>query len=114
MKGQAFVGLPSEEAAATAVRETNGYQLAGKPMVVVSSFSDELALHSPPSLSLSLCSILPGQPKPSQVPLPYHDLTTPLSLSLSLSHEPTHDQLPSPHAKASAVHVFNFIYMYIL
>ena len=36
MKGQAFVGLPSEEAAAAALRETNGYQLAGRPMVVVS------------------------------------------------------------------------------
>ena len=36
MKGQAFVGLPSEEAAVKALRETNGYQLAGRPMVVVS------------------------------------------------------------------------------
>ena len=36
MKGQAFIGLPSEEAAVTAVEETNGYTLHGRPMVVVS------------------------------------------------------------------------------
>jgi len=36
MKGQAFVGLPSERAAIKAVRETNGYVLHGKPMIVVS------------------------------------------------------------------------------
>ena len=37
MKGQAFIGLPSEEAAVSAVGETNGHILHGKPMVVVSS-----------------------------------------------------------------------------
>ena len=37
MKGQAFIGLPREEAAVSAVGETNGHILHGKPMVVVSS-----------------------------------------------------------------------------
>ncbi len=36
MKGQAFVGMPSEEMALLALQETNGFQLHGKPMVVVS------------------------------------------------------------------------------
>lgn len=35
MKGQAFVGLPDEGVAARALKETNGYILQGKPMVVV-------------------------------------------------------------------------------
>lgn len=34
MKGQAFIGLPSEEVAAIALRETNGYQLEGAPIIV--------------------------------------------------------------------------------
>ncbi|XP_071947563.1 RNA-binding region-containing protein 3-like isoform X2 [Antedon mediterranea] len=34
MKGQAFVSLPSEFAAKKAVKDTNGYQLLGKPIVV--------------------------------------------------------------------------------
>uniref|UniRef100_G3UCW0 RNA-binding region-containing protein 3 n=2 Tax=Elephantidae TaxID=9780 RepID=G3UCW0_LOXAF len=34
MKGQAFIGLPNETAAAKALREANGYVLFGKPMVV--------------------------------------------------------------------------------
>ncbi|XP_006007971.1 RNA-binding region-containing protein 3 isoform X2 [Latimeria chalumnae] len=34
MKGQAFVGLPNEKAAAKAVKEVNGYVLFEKPMVV--------------------------------------------------------------------------------
>lgn len=36
MKGQAFVGLPNEKAAAKALKEANGYILFDKPMVVVS------------------------------------------------------------------------------
>lgn len=36
MKGQAFIGLPNEKAAAKALKEANGYVLFGKPMVVVS------------------------------------------------------------------------------
>lgn len=36
MKGQAFVGLPTERAGEKAVEETNGFVLKGKPMVVVS------------------------------------------------------------------------------
>ena len=36
MKGQAFVGLPSEFAAEKALKDTNGYILQGKPIVVVS------------------------------------------------------------------------------
>ncbi|XP_029473591.1 RNA-binding region-containing protein 3 [Rhinatrema bivittatum] len=34
MKGQAFIGLPNEKAAAKALKETNGYFLYDKPMVV--------------------------------------------------------------------------------
>ncbi|XP_029004240.1 RNA-binding region-containing protein 3 [Betta splendens] len=34
MKGQAFVGLPSEQSAEKARRETNGYVLSDKPLVV--------------------------------------------------------------------------------
>ncbi|XP_063768276.1 RNA-binding region-containing protein 3 isoform X2 [Eleginops maclovinus] len=34
MKGQAFVGLPSEQGAEKALRETNGYVLYDKPLVV--------------------------------------------------------------------------------
>ncbi|XP_013929649.1 PREDICTED: RNA-binding protein 40 [Thamnophis sirtalis] len=34
MKGQAFIGLPNEKAAAKALKETNGYLLFDKPMVV--------------------------------------------------------------------------------
>ena len=37
MKGQAFIGMPSEEIAEQALQETNGYILHGKPMVVVSA-----------------------------------------------------------------------------
>lgn len=36
MKGQAFIGLPNEKAAAKALKEVNGYVLFDKPMVVVS------------------------------------------------------------------------------
>lgn len=36
MKGQAFVGLPSEQSAEKALRETNGYVLHDKPLIVVS------------------------------------------------------------------------------
>lgn len=39
MKGQAFIGLPSEQSAAKALRETNGYVLYDKPLVVVSFYS---------------------------------------------------------------------------
>ncbi|KAA8580954.1 hypothetical protein FQN60_013912 [Etheostoma spectabile] len=35
MKGQAFVGLPSEHSAEKALRETNGYVLYDKPLVVI-------------------------------------------------------------------------------
>ena len=34
MKGQAFIGLPNEKAAAKALKEANGYVLFGKPMVL--------------------------------------------------------------------------------
>lgn len=36
MKGQAFVGLSSEQRAEKALRETNGFILFDKPLVVVS------------------------------------------------------------------------------
>lgn len=39
MKGQAFVGLPSEQSAEKALRETNGYILYDKPLIVVSFYS---------------------------------------------------------------------------
>uniref|UniRef100_A0A665X1M2 RNA-binding region-containing protein 3 n=1 Tax=Echeneis naucrates TaxID=173247 RepID=A0A665X1M2_ECHNA len=39
MKGQAFVGLPGECIAEKALRETNGYVLYDKPLVVVSFYS---------------------------------------------------------------------------
>ena len=50
MKGQAFVGMPSEELALRALQDTNGYVLQGKPMVVVSiiiviSFSVSFSRH---------------------------------------------------------------------
>lgn len=38
MKGQAFIGLPSEQGAEKALRETNGYVLHDKPLVVVSFY----------------------------------------------------------------------------
>lgn len=40
MKGQAFIGLPNEKAAAKALKEANGYVLFEKPMVVVSFLSN--------------------------------------------------------------------------
>ncbi|XP_065883401.1 RNA-binding region-containing protein 3-like [Dysidea avara] len=33
MKGQAFIGLPSEDIALQAIKDTNGYQLKGKPII---------------------------------------------------------------------------------
>ena len=36
MKGQAFVGLPSETLATRALEETNGYKLHDRPICVVS------------------------------------------------------------------------------
>lgn len=42
MKGQAFVGLPSERSAERALRDTNGYVLYDKPLVVVSFSSVHL------------------------------------------------------------------------
>ena len=83
MKGQAFVGLATEAAATAAVTETNGYCLAGKPMVVVSQPLLLTRPSSSPSLSLSLSSILPEQPKPSQVRWPAHNNT---SKPLTVSH----------------------------
>ena len=38
MKGQAFVGMPSEEVASRALQDTHGYKLYNRPMVVVSSY----------------------------------------------------------------------------
>lgn len=43
MKGQAFIGLPNEKAAAKALKEVNGYVLFEKPMVVV-SFSSSICI----------------------------------------------------------------------
>lgn len=45
MKGQAFIGLPSEKSAEKALRDTNGYVLHEKPLVVV-SFIDLLHIYS--------------------------------------------------------------------
>ena len=36
LRGQAFVGLPSEHVACQARQDVNGYELQGKPLVVVS------------------------------------------------------------------------------
>ena len=36
MKGQAFVGLPNEDIASVALKETHGFKLYDRPMVVVS------------------------------------------------------------------------------
>lgn len=44
MKGQAFIGLPNERSAEKALRETNGFVLHDKPLVVVS-------FYAPPPLS---------------------------------------------------------------
>lgn len=49
MKGQAFVGLPSERSAEKALRDTNGYVLYDKPLVVVSFFH---VFVSPPGVHL--------------------------------------------------------------
>ena len=38
MKGQAFVSYSSTEEASEALKETNGYKLQDKPIVVVSSY----------------------------------------------------------------------------
>ncbi|EPY74923.1 Pancreatic alpha-amylase precursor isoform 9-like protein [Camelus ferus] len=45
MKGQAFIGLPNEKAAAKALKEANGYVLFGKPMVVVHIYVDAVINH---------------------------------------------------------------------
>lgn len=41
MKGQAFIGLPNEQSAEKALRETNGFVLHDKPLVVVSFYSPQ-------------------------------------------------------------------------
>lgn len=65
MKGQAFIGLPSEEVAAIALRETNGYQLEGAPIIVV-GFQNYIIIISYSLLLLLLFfSTLPGQQKPN-------------------------------------------------
>ena len=46
MKGQAFIGLPSEDIALQAVTDTNGYQLKGKPIVVVSFLMHTIVYYS--------------------------------------------------------------------
>eukprot|EP00117_Sycon_ciliatum_P003718 scpid110784/ scgid0437/ RNA-binding protein 40; RNA-binding motif protein 40; RNA-binding region-containing protein 3 len=48
MKGQAFITLADEEIAEKARKETNGFVLQSKPLVVVSSFKD-------PIMELHLC-----------------------------------------------------------
>ena len=67
MKGQAFVGLPSEEAATAALRETNGYQLAGRPMVVVSgpSFLCVCEALTRPLLSQHFARTAKAKPSPA-------------------------------------------------
>lgn len=54
MKGQAFVGLPSEKSAEKALRDTNGYVLYDKPLVVV-SFPSRPAF-SPPGTTRGFCA----------------------------------------------------------
>lgn len=54
MKGQAFIGLPNEKAAAKALNEANGYVLFEKPMVVVSFSSNIYIIFFVICLSVSL------------------------------------------------------------
>lgn len=53
MKGQAFIGLPSEQSAEKALRETNGYILHDKPLVVVSFYC-----RSQEDMAAALCKII--------------------------------------------------------
>lgn len=66
MKGQAFVGLPSERSAEKALRDTNGYVLYDKPLVVVSFFFLALPFVSPPGVHLkfNVSSSFSEQQKP--------------------------------------------------
>lgn len=58
MKGQAFIGLPNEKAAAKALKEANGYVLFEKPMVVVSFSSNSYILFFVSSPSISSFALL--------------------------------------------------------
>ena len=40
LRGQAFIGLPSEQVACQAREDVNGYELQGKPLVVVICATD--------------------------------------------------------------------------
>ena len=62
MKGQAFVGLPDEGVAARALKETNGYILHGKPMVVVSDVNCLAGLCN--DQFVAFCKIFKAQRQP--------------------------------------------------
>lgn len=58
MKGQAFIGLPNEKAAAKALKEANGYVLFEKPMVVVSFSSNVYIIFFVICLSISSFAVI--------------------------------------------------------
>lgn len=58
MKGQAFIGLPNEKAAAKALNEANGYVLFEKPMVVVSFSSNIYIIFFVSCLSTSTFAVI--------------------------------------------------------
>uniref|UniRef100_A0A8C2XAT6 RNA-binding region-containing protein 3 n=1 Tax=Cyclopterus lumpus TaxID=8103 RepID=A0A8C2XAT6_CYCLU len=62
MKGQAFVGLPSGQSAEKALRETNGYVLYDKPLVVVSFYPSPLSQDETKTRfhNSILCSLVTG------------------------------------------------------
>ena len=57
MKGQAFIGLPSEAIALQAITDTNGYQLKGKPIVVVSFLMHTILCVLFLNSSVAICKI---------------------------------------------------------
>ena len=71
MKGQAFIGLPSEAVAAQALRETNGYLLRGKPIIMVRYKSLNLNVH--------VCGMVPLSPTVISGRFSLHSMPTPAS-----------------------------------
>lgn len=55
MKGQAFIGLPSETSAAKALRDTNGFVLQDKPLIVVSFTIRGVCRRTCVSVGVSAC-----------------------------------------------------------
>ena len=72
MKGQAFVGLPSERCAEKALRETNGYVLHDRPLVVV-SFSSSLRSGNFSTLMACLRDVIVVKWRPLWPPHVWHE-----------------------------------------